>query len=233
MSESKAEIIQSIAQALSERRKQRKLTVINISQTLKIRSFYIEALEKGEWHELPGDVYVRGFLMRYAQYLGFDAAKLLAPYLEHIKTISTSGDLTPVFKGSETSKSAWIWVGVAVLIFIGLVKFLQPDARRPSTIVETPAPSVPEDNEKEPILEKEKSKREHKLEVYSPFPLWLRIKTDSRSFEGFIPQESTWVMKASGEFNIRMGHAKQVVMIFDGQQVALAEDQKKVILPGQ
>src|SRR5262245_41150059 len=39
----------------------------------KIRARYLAALERGEYGELPGDVYTKGFLRNYAVYLGLDA----------------------------------------------------------------------------------------------------------------------------------------------------------------
>src|SRR5437773_2412912 len=38
----------------------------------KIRARYLAALESGEFRELPGAVYTKGFLRNYAQYLGLD-----------------------------------------------------------------------------------------------------------------------------------------------------------------
>ena len=38
----------------------------------KIRSRYLAALEHGEYAELPGAVYTKGFLRNYALYLGLD-----------------------------------------------------------------------------------------------------------------------------------------------------------------
>jgi cytoskeletal protein RodZ len=46
----------------------------------KIRARYLAALERGEYKELPGDVYTKGFLRNYANYLGLDAEEIVAQW---------------------------------------------------------------------------------------------------------------------------------------------------------
>jgi cytoskeletal protein RodZ len=43
----------------------------------KIRARYLSALERGDYKELPGAVYTKGFLRNYALYLGLDADEIL------------------------------------------------------------------------------------------------------------------------------------------------------------
>ena len=44
----------------------------------KIRARYLGALERGDYRELPGAVYTKGFLRNYALYLGLDPEEVLA-----------------------------------------------------------------------------------------------------------------------------------------------------------
>src|SRR5687768_403805 len=88
--QSRAELIRHVAKTLEERRKLRGLTIEKVSQTLKIRLPYLQAMEKGEWDQLPGEVYVRGFMKRYATFLGLDPEKLMAPYISN-----ATGETTP------------------------------------------------------------------------------------------------------------------------------------------
>lgn len=46
----------------------------------RIRIEYLTALEAGNFAELPGDVYTRGFLRNYAVYLGIEPAAVIAAY---------------------------------------------------------------------------------------------------------------------------------------------------------
>jgi cytoskeletal protein RodZ len=47
-----------------------------VERDTKIRAKYLGALEDGDFSDLPGDVYARGFLRNYATYLGLDADEM-------------------------------------------------------------------------------------------------------------------------------------------------------------
>jgi cytoskeletal protein RodZ len=47
---------------------------------LRVRTDYLDALEREEFGELGGDVYVRSFMRSYARYLGLNADKAVAYY---------------------------------------------------------------------------------------------------------------------------------------------------------
>jgi cytoskeletal protein RodZ len=48
-----------------------------VERDTKIRIKYLEALESGDFGDLPGEVYTRGFLRNYATYLGLDADEIV------------------------------------------------------------------------------------------------------------------------------------------------------------
>jgi cytoskeletal protein RodZ len=51
-----------------------------VERDTKIRIKYLEALESGDFGDLPGEVYARGFLRNYATYLGLDADDIVAEW---------------------------------------------------------------------------------------------------------------------------------------------------------
>jgi len=51
----------------------------------KVRANYLEAIEKSDWAALPSSVYVRGFVLAYAKYLGFDTAEAAVLYERECK----------------------------------------------------------------------------------------------------------------------------------------------------
>jgi hypothetical protein len=234
---SKQDVINQVAQTLIERRKLRKLSVSDISQTLKIRSFYIEAIEKGEWEKLPGDVYIRGFIVRYAQYMGLNGVQLLEPYFAKTGTASLPsavGDTVPPVGNAEVSKSSWIWAGLGILLFIALIKFLKPQNEHKPVPAAAPSPVIEMEKTMPSATDTAKVNADkHRLDVFSPLPLWLRVTAGDRTFEGFIPQESTWTMNGDAPFTVRMGHTKDVAMSFDSHPVRLGENQRKVVLPSE
>lgn len=231
----KSEVIRQIARALQERRSARSLTLDKVSQTIKIRMPFLEALERGEWDQLPGEVFVRGFVRRYAQYLGLDGDKLIAPYVA-LSDAPIEKKEAPSIPAAEqdVSRTQLVWGFLGVLIIIGFLKVLKHDRDSGSVAVAPPAPTQPQPVSLAPVeeaVEPKVSLKKHQLDVFSPFPLWLRVTAADKTFEGFIPQTTTWTWRAEGGFTIRLGHTKEVMMIFDGKPIALVDDQKKVVLP--
>lgn len=234
-SPSRSEIIKQISQTLGERRQLRGLTYEKVSQALKIRIFFLKALEHGEWDQLPAEVYLRGFIRRYAQYLGLDSEKLLAPYIQATDSPSAlSKPITSMTAINVLSKTGWIWLGIVVIVFLVLVRFIRMESSpQPKPRESIPMKAIPtETKPKEPSLGMISSDpNQHRLEMYSVYPLWMRVTSKDKAFEGFISQGTTWTWKGEGNFSIRLGHTREVTMVFDGHPVFLQENQKKIDLP--
>jgi transcriptional regulator with XRE-family HTH domain len=234
----RADVIKQISQTLVKRRKDRDLTLEKVAQIIKIRLPYLQSLESGAWEELPGEVYVRGFLKRYADFLGLDPVALMAPYLASQSPVVEPAPAAATPLSTEMNRLQFLWIGVIGIFIVVFIKLIQKERSAPlkpaavasSTttvaVVTSVAPVVtPEVPAARAAIPK------HTLQIYSPFPLWLRVTAADRNFEGFIPQASSWSWKGEGTFKIRFGHTKQVVLSFDGQPVPLVDDQKGITLP--
>ncbi len=66
-----------IGRMLRTARQERRLSIQQASQEIHIRLRYLEALESGDFANLPGLAYVRGYLQKYASYLALDKDELL------------------------------------------------------------------------------------------------------------------------------------------------------------
>src|SRR5512135_3275726 len=62
---------------LAAARERKGVDLYRAERDTKIRARYLAALERGDYAELPGSVYTRGFLRNYALYLGLDADDVL------------------------------------------------------------------------------------------------------------------------------------------------------------
>jgi cytoskeletal protein RodZ len=72
--------IKTIGSILKEKRKEQKLELKQVSDIIKIRVDYLQALEDGNYGNFPSEVYLKGFLKNYAKYLGIGTDKALALY---------------------------------------------------------------------------------------------------------------------------------------------------------
>ena len=119
----------------------------------KIRARYLAALEAGDFKELPGAVYTKGFLRNYAQYLGLDPDVVVAHYRRELGG-RTAERVSLVAKTLRAPRAGLtltpgLLVGavltVAVIAFAGyvgvqFVRFAQPPelaVTRPSTVEST------------------------------------------------------------------------------------------------
>ncbi len=72
--------MRELGQYLQQMREARGISREEISRLTRISLLYIVALEDGDYHALPPDIYVRGFIKSYGDILGADIEELLSRY---------------------------------------------------------------------------------------------------------------------------------------------------------
>ena len=72
-----AEPAAGLGERLLAARERKGVDLYRAERDTKIRARYLGALERGEYRELPGSVYTKGFLRNYALYLGLDPDDVL------------------------------------------------------------------------------------------------------------------------------------------------------------
>ena len=72
--------METIGDILRNKRLEKGLTLEDVSNLVKIRKKYLEALESGNYNEIPGTVYAKSFLKIYADFLGLDRFYILKRY---------------------------------------------------------------------------------------------------------------------------------------------------------
>ena len=79
----------SLPDWLAAARERKGVDLLRAERDTKIRARYLAALERGDYRELPGAVYTKGFLRNYAIYLGLDPEEVLRQWRRE------RGDQTP------------------------------------------------------------------------------------------------------------------------------------------
>ncbi|HEY6058248.1 MAG TPA: helix-turn-helix transcriptional regulator, partial [Candidatus Limnocylindrales bacterium] len=74
------EAVPSLPERLLAAREHKGVDLYRAERDTKIRARYLGALERGDYRELPGAVYTKGFLRNYALYLGLDPEDILAQW---------------------------------------------------------------------------------------------------------------------------------------------------------
>ena len=71
---------ETVGNTLRRERERRGTTITELSRLTRIPAASLDAIEDGRFDELPGEVFVRGFLKSYAQAIGLIPAEVLARY---------------------------------------------------------------------------------------------------------------------------------------------------------
>jgi cytoskeleton protein RodZ len=69
-----------LGERLREARESQGISISQAAVETRILQRYLIALEDGDYQHLPGDVYARGFIRNYAEYLGLPAEELIELY---------------------------------------------------------------------------------------------------------------------------------------------------------
>jgi cytoskeletal protein RodZ len=72
--------VHKLGEVLRAARESKGVDLPRVERETKIRERYLSALERGEYRELPGSVYTKGFLRNYGAYLGLDSEYLIDLY---------------------------------------------------------------------------------------------------------------------------------------------------------
>ncbi len=88
-----AEPAPSLPERLYAARERKGVDLYRAERDTKIRARYLGALERGDYKELPGAVYTKGFLRNYALYLGLDPDEVLDHWR---RERGEARDVTPV-----------------------------------------------------------------------------------------------------------------------------------------
>ncbi len=70
----------TLGEKIKKIRSDKRATFSDISKNTMIQVKYLEYLENGEYDKLPADVYVKGFLRSFAEYLGADERDLIKSF---------------------------------------------------------------------------------------------------------------------------------------------------------
>ncbi|MDR2794722.1 MAG: helix-turn-helix domain-containing protein [Holosporaceae bacterium] len=85
--------------SLKKAREEKKLSLSDVSDILKIRECYLDAIEQGDYASLPELVYVVGFVKSYAKFLGVNdncIVQEIKDYVTSLQEFSENNHLTGI-----------------------------------------------------------------------------------------------------------------------------------------
>ena len=165
-------MIENFGSYLKHERELRGVPLEEISRITKIHIRFLEALEDNRFDELPGEVFIKGYIRSYANIIGSDVDEMLNSYEESIgnKLIEKG----PNSKSTNTVKKylGFVLAGLSILALLFFTKFLILDKNTPTTKIVKPSSSIPDPAPKKETLPKiaENSSNKELAENSIPHP---------------------------------------------------------------
>ncbi len=114
-------MLEEIGRTLREAREAKGLSLEEVQADTKIRRKYLQALEDGREDEFPAEVYLRGFLRSYANYLGLDGLALVEEYRRTREEQMDEQEEARVEDDEVTVADRLIVRPVVVVVLVGLI----------------------------------------------------------------------------------------------------------------
>jgi len=70
--------MQTAGKILRNKRQEKNLTLDQVEKAIKIKKKFLKLLEEGKFEEFPSEIYARGFVKNYTEFLGLSSGKILA-----------------------------------------------------------------------------------------------------------------------------------------------------------
>ena len=112
-----------VGSLMHEARLKKGLKITDASKELCIRASYLEAIEAGNYDEIPEPPYGIGFIRSYADYLGLNAARMVQLFKEETDAASKNSDYYVMEPQTEANapnkKSLMISLLAIIVVYVG------------------------------------------------------------------------------------------------------------------
>jgi cytoskeleton protein RodZ len=205
------------------------------SAATRIRSSYLEALEREHFDELGGNVYAKGFLRSYAGYLGVDPVPLLEAYRAQERPDAPLFEHAPkAIGGLKTGRRGPNWLAVAIvcvsiILVASLWSLLRPtpdpsDARPP--FVSAPATTVTSSAGRPAQTTASTRPAPAGVTVVLRYtgPSWTRVTADGQlSFEGVPGADERRTFRAKRSIDLVLGAPAAVRLTVNGKELGVPD----------
>jgi cytoskeleton protein RodZ len=132
---------------LSEARQAQGLATADVARRLKLSIGQVEALEAGRYHDLPGAIFVRGFIRNYAKLVRLDPGELLQAVADSLPQATPRPEMPPSpnipFPTATTRRWPRLTAGAAVVVVGLLAVYEFAGNESPQTVATSPAGDAP------------------------------------------------------------------------------------------
>lgn len=221
----------ALGDRLRQAREASGMTVEQLASLTKLNPQFIEALEKGRWDLLPGQVYLKPFVKSCAEVLHLDLKELYCL----INGVDGREPSTTIAQPEPPGSKKKFDYRIPVVIVIGAivvaliyftVKSREGDLLSPQLSEVVPAESVTPKKEvkwerpwERPALW-EMGEDRHRFRLESSDTVWARILSDGdTTFDGILNPGSALTFTSKEDFMVSLGRNDCVSGYFDGVKI--------------
>ena len=137
-------MIENFGSYLKHERELRGVPLEEISRITKIHIRFLEALEDNRFDELPGEVFIKGYIRSYANIIGSDVDEMLNSYEESIGNKLIEKGPNSQSKSTNTAKKyiGFVIAGLSILALLFFTKFIILDKNNPTAKIVKPSSSI-------------------------------------------------------------------------------------------
>lgn len=241
-----------IGRLFKETREGKGLKLEDVSDTLYLRKSVIDALESGNWDQLPHQVYVKGYLSQYASYLGIEDRLAEAMRVADVPEVLPSSAPVEVRNGNNKPhgklfseklqgrypRKRFVMYGAGVAVLLAFLAY--QNINRPISL---PSPAgtyaISDAAYEASTRSAERSAptvlEPKKLVIACQERTWVRIVIDETEKKEFMlnPEEMV-AFNAKEGFDLLIGNAGGVTLFYNGKNIGFEGENgevKRVRLP--
>lgn len=204
-----------VGSLMHEARLKKGLKISDVSKELCIRASYLEAIEAGNYDEIPEPPYGIGFIRSYADYLGLNATRMVQLFKEETDAASKNNDyyvMEPQTEANAPNKKSLI-ISLVAIIAVYVVWFIynqnqnkpEEESKQEEVVTEVTEPSENYPLQVEDFVSVEESGvelpvAEEDIPVFDVSPFEEGESGNvTVSEESFIPEENKTELKLAEE----------------------------------
>lgn len=246
--------MQTVGELLRSEREKKGLSIKDVEAATSIRALYINAIEESNYKIVPGEVYLKGFIRNYANFLGLSGPNMVDLYRQQqqpaasatplpdaaASTTTASPAASPDDKTSQSSGTVkWILGGIVIITIAGVIWWVnaQPSAPpapapAPQQLTQVQPPTSPTPTPT-PIPAPASNLQTKPIQIMTKYndECWTQVIADGKEvYEGIPHKGDTLSWDATNNLTVKFGNAGSVDATYNGKPLGKLGDKGEVVV---
>lgn len=223
--------MESISDQFKKRRIQLGISLNRVHVDTHISNSCLDALESNKFEVFSAEVYLTGFIRKYASYLGMDPDALIAQHRvqksidkQRMQMKEIEQQKASVSNENSLSIQRYIFLTSVVMLCFGIFVSLLFLTKKKEPVFKE-VKEVEAKRFLSSVQNKSKKRIPLELLIKAVNKSWIRVESDGiMVFEGILPQEKSEHWKAKRDFKIIAQNWDDIVVKLNGSMIAVEKD---------